>query len=460
MAMDRRSFLKASSFSLATASLGGMASLLTSIKSQANENSDYKALVCLFFYGGMDNHDTVIPYDSQSYNRWADIRKTLLAQQSSPRLKENLLPLSPLNAAQFGGRQFALPQELSGIHNLFQTGNAAIIGNVGPLIEPTNASSFEEEIVKLPSRLFSHNDQQATWMSGATEGAKYGWAGLYADAIASKNSSGSNTFTNITTGGGELFLTGKNTTPYQVSGGRALSLDIIDETEQESFAAHLGEHFRSEYLQGESLLQQDMVNKIRDSFDANKQYNSATGSDPLFNTQFPATGLGSQLKSVTQSIAAREQLNTNRQVFIVAMGGFDTHSGQASTLPKLQTQIDEGVVAFYQAMTELGLQNDVTLFTASDFGRTLATNGDGTDHGWGSHHFVIGGGVQGQQILGDIPVADFGHELDAGSGRLIPTQSIDQYAAALGHWFGVGQYDIDNIFPNLTNLGPTPAIFG
>jgi len=454
MAINRRSFLKASSLSLATASLGGMTSLLSSFQSQAAEISGYKAMVCLFFYGGMDNHDTIIPYDNQSYARWAQIRADILDKQSSPRVQESLLPLSPLNAAQFAGRQFSLPAEFSGIHSLFQAGNAAIIGNVGPLVEPTNASAFENETANLPARLFSHNDQQSTWMSGKTEGAQYGWAGLFSDALDAQG-----TFSNITTGGGELLLTGKSTTPYLLAGGKALNLDILEEADEPVKLA-INSHFNASYFQGTSLLQQDIATKIGASFEANNQYNTATDNVPVFATEFPSNGLGTQLKSVAKSIAAREQLNSNRQVFVVAMGGFDTHSGQANNLPKLQQQIDQGVVAFYQAMTELGLQNDVTLFTASDFGRTLATNGDGTDHGWGSHHFVVGGGVQGQQIFGDIPIADFNHELDAGNGRLIPTQSVEQYAAALGQWFGVAQNDLDLIFPNLKNLGSTPAIFG
>lgn len=455
MAMDRRTFLKATSLSLATASFGGMTSLLSSIKAQAAEQSGYKAMVCLFFYGGMDNHDTIIPYDSPSYDRWAEIRKSLLTNQNTPRTRDRLLPLSPRNGGQFGERQFALPPEMSGIHQLFQSGKAAIIGNVGPLIAPTDAINFEADTVPLPSRLFSHNDQQATWMSGATEGAQYGWAGLYADALGNPQ----NVFNSITTGGGELLLTGKNTIPYQVSGGQALSLDIIDEAD-EHVAQHLVQHFRSQYLQPQTLLQSDMANKISASYEANAQYNQATQALSSLHTAFPETHLGGQLQSVSRSIAAREQLGSSRQIFVVGMGGFDTHSAQAKTLPRLQQQMNDAVVAFYNAMTELGLQDDVTLFTASDFGRTLAINGDGTDHGWGAHHFVIGGGVQGQQIFGDIPIADFGHPLDAGSGRLIPTQSVDQYAAALGQWFGVPQDEVASIFPNLNELGPTPAIFG
>lgn len=455
MTLNRREFLKATSLTLTCASIGGMTSLLTSMKSHAAENGDYKALVCLFLYGGMDNHDTIIPYDEVNHQQWAAIRSDIIANQTIPRTRENLLPLTPLNAAQFGNRQFALPKEFENIHQLFQSGNAAIIGNVGPLIEPVNATQFNDKNVKLPSRLFSHNDQQATWMSGTTEGAQYGWAGLYSDAL----NSGDNTFANITTSGGELLLTGKNTAPYIISGGQALNLNAIDEA-NDKLKTPLKKHFSADYFQGGSVLQQDIRQKISQSFNANTLYNQATKNTSSLNTKFPASRLGRQLKTVTDTIAARDNLKSNRQVFTIALGGFDTHSDQAKRLPRLQHQIDQSVAAFYQAMTELGLQDSVTLFTAADFGRTLAANGDGTDHGWGSHHFVIGGAVKGQHIFGDIPAAELGHEFDAGNGRLIPTQSVDQYAAALGQWFGVEADKLTEIFPNLNKQGQQPAIFG
>ncbi|MCG7531184.1 DUF1501 domain-containing protein [Psychrobium sp. MM17-31] len=455
MTLDRRAFLKASSATLACASLGGMTSLLTSIKAHARQSSDYKALVCLFLYGGMDNHDTVIPYDADSYQQWATIRSDIISQQLAPRTRDTLLPLTPLNSAQFGNRQFALPAEFKHLHRLFEEGNAAIIGNVGPLIETANATSFNEESVKLPPRLFSHNDQQATWMSGTTEGAQYGWAGLYSDAITQSN----NTFANITTSGGELLLTGRNTSPYIISGGKALGLDVIDEADDE-LKATLAKHFNADYFHGNGLLAQDMKTKISQSFTANNQYNEATADAPNIATQFPSTRLGKQLETVAKTIAARDSLGNNRQVFTIALGSFDTHSEQARTLPRLQQQIDTSIAAFYQAITEMGLQNNITLFSAADFGRTLATNGDGTDHGWGAHHFVVGGAVAGRQIYGDIPESTLGHALDAGSGRLIPTQSVDQYAAALGQWFGVEQDELNAIFPNLNQLGQPPKLFG
>ena len=172
-----------------------------------------------------------------------------------------------------------------------------------------------------------------------------------------------------------------------------------------------------------------------------------------FSTTFGDNFLGRQLRAVANTIAIRDALTVNRQVFFVAVGGFDTHSGQVGSMPTMQREIDEGVVGFYRAMQELGLSNDVTLFTASDFGRTLSVNGDGTDHGWGGHHFVVGGAVQGGQIYGDIPPYELGHDLDAGNGRLIPTTSVEQFAEPLGRWFGLNDSEIAAALPNLSNFG-------
>ena len=241
-----------------------------------------------------------------------------------------------------------------------------------------------------------------------------------------------------------------------MSGGSALTIDVLN---NDAISEHFTPHFRAAYFQQGSLLQRDVANKTQGSFDANQHYNAATQVNVTLNQQFPASRLGQQLQSVTQAISARDQLGSNRQVFMVAMGGFDTHAEQANSLPQLQQQIDQGIAAFYLAMEELGLSEQVTLFTASDFGRTLSANGDGTDHGWGSHHFVVGGGINGQQIFGDIPEAEFGHQYDAGNGRLIPTMAVDQYAAAMGQWLGVSEQEIASIFPNLSQLGNVPDIF-
>lgn len=469
---NRRQFLRNAS-ALSLASFGGVNAALSGFQAQAADTSGYKALVCLFLFGGMDNHDILLPYDLASYNQYATIRAPLLSLYDgmaggSTRDRARLLPLAPDNAADFGGREFALTEEMSGLHGLFQSGNAAIAGNVGPLIQPVTRAEWEAETAVTPKRLFSHNDQQSTWMSGGPEGsAAFGWGGLFADAALASFANADEAFTAITTFGNGLFLTGDQARPYQISpGGGAAEIDVLEQYERNQFTAELQaayqnmrSHFAASTFTSSNLIERDMANAIGNALNTNESYNTALESAPTMTTVFPNSFLGAQLQSVAQAISVRNVLLASRQVFFVGIGGFDTHSSQAQDLPNLQRTIDEGVTAFFQATQELGIENDVTLFTASDFGRTLAINGDGTDHGWGAHHFVVGGAVQGRNIYGQVPVADFDHDQDAGGGRLIPTTSIEQFAEPLGRWFGLNDTEIAAALPNLSNFTDPPLAY-
>ncbi|MEL6858353.1 MAG: DUF1501 domain-containing protein [Pseudomonadota bacterium] len=469
MKPTRRSFLTGAS-ALSAATLTGLGSSLAAFQASAAETGGYKAIVCLFFLGGLDGHDTVLPYDQAAYDRYAEIRSSLLGQYAnmtggSTRSRDRLLPLNPSNAADFAGRHFALPEELSGIKDLFDNGNAAIVGNVGPLIQPLNRDQFQAETLPQPKRLFSHNDQQSTWMSSAPEGAQFGWGGRFADAaMAAGANTGSGEFSTITSLGNELFLTGQNARPYQIGLNGAPEVEALNffdfddnRTNPDSIYHKLRDHFEAMDFNSDNLIDRDIATAMRSALSTNETFNDAFSSIQPFNTAFPGDFLGQQLQAVANTIAIRDALLVNRQVFFVAIGGFDTHSNQANDLPALQREIDAGVVAFYQAMQEIGLSNDVTLFTASDFGRTLAINGDGTDHGWGSHHFVIGDAVQGGRIYGDIPPYEFNHDQDAGNGRLIPTTSVEQMAEPLGRWFGLSETELAAALPNLSNFSPGPS---
>lgn len=469
MKPTRRTFLTGAS-ALSAATLTGLGTSLAAFQATAAETSGYKAIVCLFFLGGMDGHDTVLPYDQASYDSYAAIRAPLLGlydnmQGGSTRARDRLLPLNPSNAASFGGRQFALPEELSGIKSLFDSGNAAIVGNVGPLIQPLTRTEFLNETAPQPKRLFSHNDQQSTWMSSQPEGAQFGWGGRFADAaLGAGANAGSTDFTTITSLGNELFLTGAQARPYQIGLDGAPEIDALNffagnqgTPEGDAIYQKLRDHFEAMDFSSSNLIDRDIANSMRTALITNENFNQAFASIQPFATPFPGSFLGQQLQAVANTIAIRDALLVNRQVFFVAIGGFDTHSNQANDLPSLQQQIDASVVAFYQAMQEIGLGSDVTLFTASDFGRTLAINGDGTDHGWGSHHFVIGDAVQGGAIYGDMPPYELGHDQDAGSGRLIPTTSVEQFAEPLGRWFGLNDGEIAAALPNLSNFGNSLA---
>lgn len=460
MCLNRRLFLQGSASSLIGASaLGGLGTALTGMSARAADVSGYKAMVCVFLLGGMDSHDMVIPYDQASYNDYAAIRTQLIGQYAGGRDRANLRPLSALNPGAHNGREFALPPEMPGLHALFESGNAAIVGNVGPLIYPMDRADWEGNALT-PKRLFSHNDQQATWMSSQPEGAQYGWGGLMADAVLRAGANTSDAYTAVTSLGNELFLTGELARPYQVSVNETPSIDLLDfyaSQQQSDWGATgyntLRSHFSAADFNGTHLIGRDIADAMQTTLEANETFALARDSAPPLATIFPDNNIGRQLQAVAETIAIRNSLSVDRQVFFAGTGGYDTHSAQANSMPVLLGQLDGAISAFHAAMVELGMDQDVTLFTASDFGRTLSINGDGTDHGWGSHHVVVGGGTVGQTIHGFIPPPSFGHDWDAGRGRLIPSVSVEQFAAPLGRWFGLNDLELAQALPNLGNFG-------
>ncbi|MHA7873486.1 MAG: DUF1501 domain-containing protein, partial [Hyphococcus sp.] len=305
------------------------------------------------------------------------------------------------------------------------------------------------------------------WMSIAPEGAAaFGWGGLFADAALASFANADEAFTAITTFGSDLFLTGQQARPYQVSTQGAAEIGVLKQFEANQFTPeaqqvyqNLRDHFSAARFASPNLIERDIASAIGNSLATNESYNAALESAVALATTFPSSFLGAQLRAVAEAISIRNVILASRQVFFVGIGGFDTHSNQAQDLPVLQADIDAAVTAFFQATQEMGVANDVTLFTASDFGRTLAINGDGTDHGWGAHHFVVGGAVQGRTIYGDVPVADFNHDYDAGGGRLIPSTSIEQFAEPLGRWFGLNSGEIAAALPGLSNFSAPSPVF-
>ncbi|MEQ9314461.1 MAG: DUF1501 domain-containing protein [Henriciella sp.] len=467
MSHSRRHFLRAlggaaigaGSFATISSALGGFQ------KAQAADVSGYKALVCVFLNGGMDHNDVIFPYDQPSYDEFARIRQTLLAgyKRGDPafsRERAKLLPINVANSGAFGGRQFALAPELKNIHAMFEAGNAAIIGNVGPLVEPVSKAGWKNGSATTPARLFSHNDQIASWMANKPEGAKHGWGGRFCDMVLSSGGNTRPEFSSLSTMTNQLFSTGERTTPYQISTSGRTEIQMAMEFSNTESEQAIMDHFRAVGYHPENLIQRDYVNIAEDSMDLNALFNDARENLVPLATQFPDNQVGEQLKAVAETIAIRGTLLNARQVFLVSMGGFDTHSGQVFKLPRLMQELDAGIAAFYSALEEVGAARDVVTFTASDFGRTLAVNGDGTDHGWGSHHFVVGGAVEGRTSYGDIPPPAFEHEQDAGHGRLIPTTSVEEFAEPLGRWFGLSAAEIEAVLPNLPNFRNNTASQG
>ncbi|MEO0464904.1 MAG: DUF1501 domain-containing protein [Pseudomonadota bacterium] len=467
---SRRSFLTASAATFAGAS--GMFGSLTGGRAWAADTTGYKAIVCVFLKGGWDHGDTVLPVDTASHNALGNIRPGIfgaygVGSGTSSRDIANLAKLNADNAGAFGGREFGLPPQYAGLADMFDGGDLAVIGNVGPLLEPTTRDEFEAATVELPPRLFSHNDQQSTWMSLDVEGSRYGWGGRFADATSANLSPGARSYSAIATGGNDVFLSGNTVQQFSLPGSGGGELDVIDNrgviggnSRFDPMREAIREYYLRNQVTSSSLFARDIVDAQSQGLVSAQNYRTALEQSIPINTAFPPTRLGGQLAEVAEAMTVSGSLGVPRQVFYVTGGGFDTHSNQVADMPALQSEINDALMAFRSAMLERGLWNDVVVFTASDFGRTTIDNGDGTDHGWGSHHFVMGGEVAGRRIYGDIPAPD----LDLPSyterrGRMIPSTSVEQYAATMGRWFGLSESELGSALPNLERFPSTDLGF-
>ena len=454
---SRRKFLLGTGAGLAAMST--MRGGLLNMTAHAADVSGYKALVCVNFNGGLDCHDTIIPVDSPSYALYAKVRQSLLdnyngAPLGNDRLRAALLPLDLENDSAFGGRAFAMPNSMAPLHSLVQQGQAAIVGNVGPLIRPMNRTQYQNKTAPRPPKLFSHNDQTSVWMTSEPEGARLGWGGLIADYPIRAGANANEAFTSISLAGGGPFLVGERSRKFQVSPKGVRQIDAVTGRKlfgSKDLTSMFEQHLRAAGGPQAGYYEQDLYEAVESSIDKSANLATVLEGSVSFATTFPNSSLGQQLEMVARIIAVRGSTGVSRQIFYTNKGRFDTHSGQAATMQEKQLDIADSIAAFHAAMIELGENENVTLFTTSEFGRTLAVNGDGTDHGWGSHHFVVGGAVDGKKVFGTIPPSELGHDWDSGRGRLIPTVSVEQYAATLGRWFGLSVSELSEALPGLAN---------
>lgn len=447
--MHRRQFLKVSALGLTGAALSGPGGINISrafafgpLASQ-HTFSDYKALVCVFLFGGNDSFNNVVPSSNAEYNVYAQSRQNLAIPQSV------LLPVNPVTP---DGASYGFHPAMTEMRDLFESGHLAVIANVGPLIEPVTKESYEAQSVGLPPQLFSHNDQQQQWQAAdqLDQLEKTGWAGRMADLLASANANRDLSM-NITTFGHNLWQVGDVVIPYSVGTQGAVTLSGLfggsnrQMRRRQAFEFLLNkthEHvFEEEYarIQSRGMGLADSIN-------------TALANLPALSTVFPPGNLASQLQMVARLIGIRNDLGVSRQVFFVGTGGYDTHDDQEQRQPVLLQTLSQALSAFYSALSELSVGSSVTTFTMSDFGRTLTSNGDGTDHAWGSHQFVMGDAVTGRDIYGTMPSLAIGGPDDTRGGRIIPTIAVDQYGATLGRWFGVSESELDQVFPNLANF--------
>lgn len=450
--MNRRNFVKSLlgssiGMSSAGAALSSMTLMNSALAQTSNRFDDYKALVCVFLHGGNDSFNMLIPSDNIEYQSYQTVRQNLAIAQS------DLLNITPSSATPYN---LALPNFMAPMQQLFNQGNLAFLANTGPLLQPVTKSQAQQKVNLLPPQLFSHNDQQKHWQTSWPEQtALTGWAGRMADLIMDTQNPLS---MNLSITGINILQTGVNSLPYSLDASGVETFSALDPhknwnsdrvnvfTQLMAAEKHkLGQAHNAIYNRAQSNI--DIVAKAINSV-----------SDPSIT--YPENHLANQLKMVATLASSQQLLSQPRQVFFVSMGGFDTHDNQNSDQPILLQSLSDALFAFNADLQTRGLANNITSFTMSDFGRTLTSNGDGTDHGWGGHQIIMGGAVKGGDIYGTMP-EDFtlNSADDFGDGRIIPTTSVDQYAATLAKWFGLSMNEINAVFPNLSRFNTSDLGF-
>jgi len=440
--INRRDFLvKSGAAAAAFAATPGVT--YSQVVGGGGDFTDYRALVCVFLFGGNDSFNLLVPSSDAEYNVYAQARQNLAVAQT------DLLPITPAvpDIVDYG-----LHPSATGMQTLFQNGAAAFVSNVGPLVEPTTKDQFLQGSVTLPPQLFSHNDQQDQWQSlRGNVPSSTGWAGRMADLIR-MGVTDQQMATNASLFGSNLFQSADETVAYVMGPGgpiqfEGFSLDPNDILfqQREAFRRVVEAQYNSIYERGFADVQKRAI-------DAADIVTAAIASAPQLNTVFPQSQLGTQLRTVAQLIAVRDRLQMQRQIFFVATGGFDSHDDQNQNQPGLLGGISDGIKAFYDATVELGISDSVTTFTQSDFGRTLTSNGDGTDHAWGGNQVVVGDAVFGQRMYGNYPLLQIDGPEDVGGGRMIPSTSADQFAATLAKWFGIDDAELGIVAPNINKF--------
>ncbi len=430
----------------------------TGLAADVPDSSDYRAIVCVFQGGGNDSFNTLIPTSPSEYSNYQALRSNVALPLTGtlpiPGTASLIQPILPLNVNNTPGRTFGINSAMPNLQRIFNDGDAAFLANVGALIEPITPQQVRDGTIPVPRALGSHNDQSTTWQTSiADTTGSSGWAGRLADRVMANNPSNQLSM-NISLSGNQIMLSGQSAFGYsietdgaQILGGNG-SLSALDQMRVDT---------------ARTLIQQQQSNILRSAFarESGRAYDSAEFFSNAFNAtnapvSFTNNGLSNQFSAVARTIAARETLGHRRQIFFVSHPRYDAHATLLQDHQARMTELDTSLSEFWDELGVLGVRDQVTTFTCSEFARTIRSNGLGTDHAWGGNMIMMGGSVNGGSIYGEFPDESqlaLGSGLDAGTnGRFVPTTSVDEYFAELALWLGLPGSELDNVFPTLSNF--------
>jgi len=464
--VSRRNFLR--NMSCAAVGTTTLMNTLTNLKfinsaTAVNGFTDYKAMVVILMGGGNDAYNMLIPYDDISHQQYTNTRTNLaLPKFSTVEFPENsgifvnqdLLPLDYTDSA---GKEFAVHHAMTNMQSLFTEGNLSFVSNIGTLIQPTTKAQVYNGSAQLPLGLYSHADQVMHWQTGIPqERVAQGWGGKIADMFDSCNDN-ENISLNLSLAGSNVYQTGQNTVEFSLN-TPSDNYDLGGATELNGYTApwevptanrNTIDSMINKYY--DDIFKKTYVDIMKVGKDGAEEYNTAVEAQVLA-TEFSETRLSQQFKLIARTIAARDTLGMKRQIFFIDYGGFDMHDEVLDTHEGLLSEIDTALGEFNSAMDELMTQDMVTTFSLSEFARTLTSNGQGSDHAWGSNAFIMGGAVNGGQIFGTYPDLDLDNNLELGGGVLLPTIATDQYFGDIASWFGVENSELIELFPNIDNF--------